>query len=167
MKLDDVQLDYDALFRIPGAQFVYPYESVYRSSGDASKGKQRGRLMGPWAAKVARWYADEGFGWADEMHAFPDELGVELEFMSLLCRKRAAAMDAGDVPGASRLGAAQATFFHEHLWPWAKACARNLADRASSSFYIFVGHALSRLLDREKDALGQADLGRQASQMAS
>jgi TorA maturation chaperone TorD len=49
----------------------------------------------------------------------PDHLGIELEFLSVLCAKEAEAVEAGNAPYAGVVRGVQRAFLTTHLLAWA------------------------------------------------
>jgi putative dimethyl sulfoxide reductase chaperone len=147
LTLETAALDFEALFRVPGSRYLSPYESVYRSEGAGG----RGCLCGPEAVAVERLYLQEGLGPKGEFSELPDHVGVELEFMAILCRKAVAAMQADDAAGAQEYQHQQYCFFMEHLAPWVRVLAERLASQAQTSLYRFLGNFLDLFLGLEAD----------------
>lgn len=145
LTLEGAVLDFEALFRIPGARYLTPYESVYRPQGTGT----RGGLCGPATAAVERLYLKEGLGPSTEVTELPDHVGVELEFMAYLCRKTLEAMQAGDAATAQDYRHKQYYFFMEHLGPWIRLLAERLASEAQTSLYRFLGNFLNLFLELE------------------
>jgi putative dimethyl sulfoxide reductase chaperone len=145
LTLEAAALDFEALFRVPGTGYLSPYESVYRSTGAGG----RGCLCGPEAVAVERLYLQEGLGPKGECCELPDHVGVELEFMGVLCRKAAEAMQAGDAAAARDYRHQQCCFFVEHLGSWARLLAERLASQAQTSLYRFLGNFLNLFLELE------------------
>jgi TorA maturation chaperone TorD len=145
LTLEAASLDFEALFRVPGARYLSPYESVYRSQSAGSGG----RLCGPEAAAVERLYLKEGLGPNGEFSELPDHVGVELEFMAVLCRKALEAMRAGDAATARNYRHQQYCFFMEHPGTWVRLLAERLASQAQTSLYRFLGNFLNLFMELE------------------
>jgi len=144
LTVDEVALDFEGLFRVPGSRYLSPYESVYRPQLSGVQG----RLWGPETAAVEQYYLREGLEPSQGCSELPDHVGVELEFMSHLCRQAAAALRAGD-PAARQYQLKQQHFFREHLGTWGRALAGRLASQAQTSLYRFLGNLLNLFLIQE------------------
>jgi TorA maturation chaperone TorD len=142
---EEAALDFEALFRVPGSRYLSPYESVYRAQSAGGWC----RLCGPEAAAVERLYLKEGLGPNAGFSELPDHVGVELEFMAVLCRKALEAMQAGDAATAQEYRHKQYCFFMEHLGPWIRLLAERLASQAQTSLYRFLGNFLNLFLELE------------------
>lgn len=73
----------------------------------------------------------------------PDDISVELEFMSFLCRKQAYAQEHLGAPRVAQVKRAQRMFLNEHLGRWAGPLGRQTVLRSTgSAFYRELGQAL-------------------------
>jgi len=147
LTLEGAVLDFEALFRIPGARYLSPYESVYRPQGAGS----RGGLCGPATAAVERLYLKEGLEPSTGVTELPDHVGVELEFMAYLCGQALEAMRAGDRALLVEYRRRQQHFFRQHLEAWVRLLAEHLASQAQTSLYRFLGNFLNLFLALEEN----------------
>ncbi|MGB8993425.1 MAG: molecular chaperone TorD family protein [Desulfobaccales bacterium] len=145
LTLEGAALDFEALFRIPGPHYLSPYESVYRSQSAGG----RGCLCGPEAAAAERLYLRAGLEPTAGFSELPDHVGVEMEFMALLCRKAVDAMRTGDRATAQEYHHQQYCFFTEHIGTWVGLLAERLASQAQTSLYRFLGNFLNLFLELE------------------
>lgn len=84
----------------------------------------------------------------------PDDLAVELEFMSYLCRKEAYALEHSGRPRVSQVRKAQRMFFEEHLGKWGGVVGRRLAGVAPvGGFYAVAGTTLDAWVGLEQGVL--------------
>jgi len=147
---EDIILDFEALMRVPGPAYIYPYESSYFSRKKRGDRMQWGSLNGPPARAAQRLYQTEKLAVRSELADFPDHIGVELEFMAQLCRKVADALQIGDHKTATEKREKQKHFFQEHLLTWPKALAKEMHTKAETIFYRCLANLLSNFLDMEK-----------------
>jgi len=150
---EDIMLDFEALLRVPGPTYIYPYESSYLSRKKREDRVQWGPLNGPPARAAQRLYQNENLSVRSELADFPDHIGVELEFMAQLCRKVAEALQSGDQKTATEKREKQKYFFQEHLLNWPQALAEEMRTRAGTIFYRCLADLLSNFLDMEKSFL--------------
>jgi TorA maturation chaperone TorD len=149
------RLDFEALLRVPGADYLTPYESVYRSRlADGG----RGYLCGAPALEVEKLYLQEGLEPGPGFSELPDHAGVELEFMAHLCRKAAAALKDNCPHLAAEYRWKQRLFLINHLAPWVTLLAQGLRAQARTSFYRFLGVFLQLFLKQEDDLYGQGEV---------
>jgi TorA maturation chaperone TorD len=146
LTLEGAILDFEALFRVPGSCYLSPYESVYRSQTAGG----RGCLCGPEATAVEQFYLREGLTPTAGFTELPDHVGVEMEFMAVLCRKAAEAMKTGDRASLEKYQHQQYCFFTEHLGAWVRLLAQRLASQAQTSLYRFLGNFLHLFLELEE-----------------
>ena len=73
-----------------------------------------------------------------------DDISVELEFMSFLCKKQVYAAEHRGAPRVAQVARAQRLFLSEHLSCWAGELGRRLSGLpAASGFYARLGEALT------------------------
>jgi len=146
----DIMLDFEALLRVPGSAYIYPYESSYLNRKKRGDRMQWGSLNGPPARAVQGLYQNEKLAVRSELADFPDHIGVELEFMAQLCHKVADALQISDQKTAMEKREKQKHFFQEHLLTWPKALAKEMHTKAETIFYRCLADLLSNFLDMEK-----------------
>jgi TorA maturation chaperone TorD len=135
LDLEALQLEYDALFRVPGDRYLRPYESVYRGRRMVDGRVVDGAVWGPWTEQVQHLYAQAGAELAREAGELPDFIGAELEFMVFLCEREAEAWAAGEAEQAQKFAVLQRRFLIEHLSRWVDALCDEMRAMASSDFY--------------------------------
>lgn len=122
------------------------FETAY-FSGDAIQQTTR-------MADIAGFYRAFGVD-ATSGGVRPDDLPVELEFMSFLCDKEAYAAEHLGAPRVKQAARAQRMFLGEHLGRWGAAFGRRVAARATpGSFYQVAGLALAEWIGDECALLG-------------
>jgi len=146
----DIMLDFEALLRVPGSAYIYPYVSSYLNRKKRGDRMQWGSLNGPPARAVRGLYQNEKLAVRSELADFPDHIGVELEFMAQLCHKVADALQISDQKTATEKREKQKHFFQEHLLTWPKALAKEMHTKAETIFYRCLADLLSNFLDMEK-----------------
>jgi TorA maturation chaperone TorD len=125
---------------------VYPYESVYLDDS--------GMMNAPRSASVLEHYRDHSFDPQSARRAgAPDHLGLELEFMSTLVEREAAARRAGSSAEIRALREDQLHFLEIHLVRWGPIFGRVLAEAAESPFYRALGEAIEGFLLTEYQSL--------------
>jgi TorA maturation chaperone TorD len=102
-----------------------PYESFYREQ----------RLSGQTSADVYRFYCRLGVtlpeGWTES----PDYLGVEIDFMRLLCQGEEEAWLNHQPEKALKLLRASGDFLRDHLLNWAPSFFEKMVEMAGLDFY--------------------------------
>ena len=84
----------------------------------------------------------------------PDDLSVELEFMSYLCRKEAYALDHSGPPRVAQVRKAQRLFFENHIGTWAGVIGRKLSGIAAPGvFHAAAGATLEAWSAMEAETL--------------
>lgn len=147
-----LQLDYDALFIVPGPSLIFPYESCYTHRNiDGSFGRlwqepaqDMQHILNEWEIKFAE-------GW----DLIPDHIAVELFFMANLCRLAGAA----DVQeeDRQRLQEWQKRFFETHLANWVFELLDTMEHKAKTGFYRGMAKLLRSFLLEEQEAFAVMD----------
>jgi TorA maturation chaperone TorD len=139
----DLAHAYVAALERPGG--CSPYEGSY---GGAPRLAGKGTAL----ADVAGFYA--AFGLSPRVAEVEDHIAAELEFMSALALKEAAAL-AEDLPeGAAITRAAQAAFVRDHLGLWAGAFAETLRALTPCAYLERAADLLTSWLAEEMRGFG-------------
>ncbi|MBW2070914.1 MAG: molecular chaperone TorD family protein [Deltaproteobacteria bacterium] len=152
---EDIVVDYEALFRIPGDAYIHPFESVYRDENFRGGHARRTRVLGLWALQVANMYEAEGLAPAEGFTELPDHLGVELQFMAVLCRKAARALEKGGRQAVESLRRKQLVFLEDHLLCWSPQCLQLMTERATTTFYRSLARLLSSYMEKDRSWLSR------------
>lgn len=138
----DLRKDYTRLFLgiKPGYSPPPPYESVYLGEG---------RLMGSVTVEVVKRYWVWGF---DPMRALgyrgpPDHIGVELAFMSHLCRLEENAWREKNQLRPEKIVEAEQEFLQKHLAKWAQKLLATIEREARTDFYKYVSRLTKKFLE--------------------
>jgi TorA maturation chaperone TorD len=142
------------LFQLGGPSLLCPpYESTYL---DAS-GFDRGALL----VRVERAYAQAGVELGAGERA--DHIGLELQFLSLLCEDEATAWLAHDPEEASAALRRQQAFLDGHLLRWLHSFVRGVREVADEAgFYRSLAVALRAFVLHDRD-LVEAMIDRQTA----
>jgi len=146
VSISDIEPEYVDLMSFSSSPDCPTFETAYFSS-DAIQ--QTNRM-----ADIAGFY--RAFGVDTRSGGFrPDELSVELEFMSFLCQKEAYAAEHLGAPRVKQSAKAQRMFLGEHLGRWGAAFGRRVSSRATpGSFYHVAGLALAAWIGDDCALLG-------------
>ncbi len=148
--MEELLMDYEALFRVPGKPFVHPYESAYRTSMAVNDAKTRHVMDVSFTKEVMNLYESEGLETAPGFDESADHLATELEYMSHLCRIRAAHLGQGDQEAARVYEERQNAFLREHIACWAEPCLKKVEENASTPFYRIFAGFLRSFLEEER-----------------
>ena len=148
----EIQLDFDALFIVPGPKLIFPYESCYSCRNiDGTFGRlwqepaqEMYRILQEWELKFAE-------GW----DLIPDHIAVELFFMAHLCHKATESNLMQDE--IFMLEEWQQNFFKTHLVNWAFDLIRNFQHKAGTDFYVGLVTLLAFFLEEEWRMLKNPD----------
>ena len=143
----ELQLDYDALFNVPGSKLTFPYESCYTHRNiDGTYGRlwqapaqDMHRILGEWEIVFAE-------GW----DLIPDHIAIELFFMAELCRRTSLAEKDDE---QKQLQEWQMKYFQAHLDSWMFEYLNVLALKADTEFYQGMAQLLRAFLEEDKDGL--------------
>ena len=124
-----------------------PYEAEYGQSHIFQKSQN--------LADIAGFYRAFGQELAPDLNDRLDHIGVELEFMHVLCLKEAYALAKGHPEEQLAVcREAQAKFLEEHLGQWAFGFVQKLEKGTGSTLYGLIGQLLMAFLTFEMRAFG-------------
>ena len=123
-----------------------PYESVYRD----------GRLWGKSTVEVSQIYGRLGVKLPEAWTEPPDHIGIELDFMRLICLSEMEAWQAGYTDKALEYLEAGTDFLRKHVVQWVPVFCEEMYNRAGLDFYRGIAQLTrgfveydSRLADRQ------------------
>ncbi len=129
LNLDELAIDFTRLLRPyrPDLPPNPPYESVYR--GDE-------QVFSDTTSKVIQYYRDIGLGMNNDYQGEPpDHIGIELDFMSNLCRMEAKEWEKGDVSKSLSLLNNENKFLQEHILTWVFVLCKQIKKYGKTDFY--------------------------------
>jgi TorA maturation chaperone TorD len=124
-----------------------PYEGSY---GPAPLMAGKGALL----ADIGGFYA--AFGMAPGAAEVEDHIAAELEFMSVLALKEAAALAEGLTGGLEITRAAAVAFLGDHLGQWGASFAEALGTQSPVPYYARAAELLAEWLAADMGGLGVA-----------
>lgn len=142
----EILLEYDALFIVPGPKLIFPYESCYTHRNiDGSFG----RLWQEPAQDMQRILKEWDIKFAEGWNLIPDHIAVELFFMGYLCRL----LSEGELGTEDRQKVKEweRRFLENHLRNWAFELLNNLKLKAETGFYKGIARLLSTFLEEESN----------------
>lgn len=132
--LDELRLDYNALFVGPGHLLAAPWESVYLT--------EEKTIFGEPMMAVREFYLSHGWELARKNTEPDDHFGVEMEFMARMIAKQGQALAEGEQEEADFLAREQLRFLQEHLLKWLNEFTSGVLKNARTPFF----QGLSRLV---------------------
>ncbi|WP_088188000.1 MULTISPECIES: molecular chaperone TorD family protein [unclassified Desulfosporosinus] len=141
----EVQLDYDALFIVPGTKLIFPYESCYTHRNiDGTFG----RLWQEPAQNMYRILKEWEIQFAEGWDLIPDHIAIELSFMGNLCQLVTARQ--ANEEERQRLLEWQKKILANHLSLWVYELLDNMENKAETAFYRGVAKLLRAFLREEE-----------------
>ncbi|MDH3975557.1 MAG: molecular chaperone TorD family protein [Deltaproteobacteria bacterium] len=156
--LDELAVEYAALFLISTGKELSPYESVQLS--------KEGQLCGEAASKSLAFYKSEGFDLPLENNFFPDHFAVELEFMAHLCKKETKARESNEEEIAESVRTRQVEFINAHLGRWYRNFLNTVEISTESPFYRGMSLLAREFLDSERESLSVKNAGVSSYEMS-
>lgn len=129
----ELAIDYVRTFighGVNGYSAAYPFESVYTSERRLLMQEARAEVLATLRAnnlKRGEWNEGE------------DHIGLELEFMQILCLRTVDALEAGDEDEAIRQLEIQRDFMRDHLLNWMPMLVGDMQKFAQTLFYKGLG----------------------------
>lgn len=142
--LTDLAVDYSRCFvgnGYDGHSAAYPFESVYVS--------EKRLLMQEARDEVLAIYRACGVKKLDKWKQAEDHVGVELEFATLLCRRTADYLRAGNEAAAMEQIKTLHNFLEDHLCPWVPMLAEDMRSFARTDFYQSLSYLVEGTLEDE------------------
>lgn len=147
--LEELAADYAKIFLAAGeAQGLaaFPYESIYT-------GKKH-EFVGDAQQEVRALYAARGWEPRKDMfRIMEDHIGLELEFMAILCGEMKEAVENGKKKEAESVLEEQQTFLKNHLLNWTASFTSDVNKYAQTDFYRGAAKVTSGFLKLEKQFL--------------
>ena len=154
--LEDVAADYAKTFLAAGEATgvaAFPYESIYTN-------KKR-EIGGRTEQETLALYALHGWEPSKDMfRTMNDHIGLELEFMAVLCEEELLSCQTDNADRAAMSSRDQNEFLRKHL-KWAGAFCMDISKYAQTAFYQAVGKVTNVFLEQEREMLamgGEGDL---------
>jgi TorA maturation chaperone TorD len=122
-----------------------PYESFYREQ----------RLCGETSTEVYRFYSKLGVTLPEEWRESPDYLGIEMDFMRLLCQSEEEAWLKKQPEKALKLLGASMDFLKDHLLKWAPSFLDKMHEMADLDFYRGLAKLTGGFLKYDAHLIGE------------
>jgi TorA maturation chaperone TorD len=156
-----VRTEFMNLFKVPGGQYVAPYESVYRDMGQIAGQPVTGRLMGPSVIDVQKWYRLATVEISGEYMDLPDHICLELRYLAHLCGKEQEFSSAGGDAKLERAWEMQRDFMAGHVTNWIGALRDKVHENSNSAYYRAVADMVVEFTARDlatlEDLLGPSE----------
>jgi TorA maturation chaperone TorD len=140
--LQDLQVDYTALFLSPTGPAAMPYESFWVGGKDPMRRQEA-------TDEVRRFYAEAGFEIDAEFQDLPDHIAAELELLFALIFREARARAAGDPADELAATELRLRFLRSHLGRWVAQFTAALRAEADTDFYRTLAHLTQRFVSAE------------------
>jgi TorA maturation chaperone TorD len=137
------------LFKVPGGQYITPYESVFRDARDVAGKHVKGLLMGQSAVNVQKWYKLAAVEISDEYKDLPDHIGLELNFLAHVCRKEQEFAAADDQARLTRAWEIERDFLAAHVVSWAIPLRDKLYGKSQHAYFRTVADLLVEFTKRD------------------
>lgn len=141
------------LFKVPGSQYVTPYESVSPGTQQVGGRQTRGRLMGQSAVDVQHWYRLAAVELSDEYKDLPDHICLELDFLAHLCVKEQEFASAGDGAKLTRAWEIQRDFLAAHVVPWIGDLRGKIYEKSQHQYFRAVADIAVEITRRDLTTL--------------
>ncbi|RMF72687.1 MAG: hypothetical protein D6744_16560 [Planctomycetota bacterium] len=147
--LGDARQEFMSLFKVPGAQYVTPYESVFRDTREIDGRKVGGLLMGQSAIDVQKWYRLAAIEISDAYKDLPDHICLEMDYMAHLCGKEIEFAARGDEKKLTRAWEMQRDFLAGHLARWIDALRDKIHAKTRHAYFRAVADLAAAFVHRD------------------
>jgi TorA maturation chaperone TorD len=139
--LTNLSRDWTRLFRgVEKKGTLPPYESLYRT----------GKLQEKPSREIHRLFSQMGIRIPDEWHQPPDYIGVELDFMRLLCSRELEAYEKQDTNSLSETLHAEHSFVENHLGGWVPQFCEKMFSEAGEDYFRGLAHLTVGLIEYDR-----------------
>ena len=139
--LKNISKDWTRLFRgVVRDGILPPYESLYRPE----------RLQKKPAQEINRLFSEMGIQVPEEWHQPSDYIGVELDFMRLLCFKELEAHGSQQKDSIAEAVKAEQSFIEHHLGAWVPTFCEKMANQAREDYYRGVALLMMGLIEYDR-----------------
>lgn len=144
-----VRQDFMDLFMVPTKKYVTPYEAVYMDKRIVNDQVVLGLLVGSSTGSVKRTYEKMEMELSSECKELPDYIGLELEFMSHLCRKEKKAEEEGNRDRVGFLLSVEREFIRDHLGKWVPMLCERVFEKAETGFFKGLAQLTKEFIERD------------------
>jgi len=141
--LDQLKLEFHALFLVPADRYLFPYESCYRGLQDGHPG----RLLGKPSREVREYYQRAHLKVRSEAAELPDHAGLEFSFLHLLADREGAAIEKGTEDQASHWHSLEAAFFDRHPARWIPDLCAEIEATTEHSYFMGFSNWINRAVE--------------------
>jgi len=113
-----------------------PYESLYRPEGLQKKS----------AREINRLFSEMGIQVPEEWRQPPDYIGVELDFMRLLCERERQEREEKETDALRHILEIENSFLEEHLALWVPVFCEKMFQQAHEDYYRGVARLTAGLV---------------------
>jgi TorA maturation chaperone TorD len=106
------------LFKVPGPQYVTPYEAVYRDTREINGQTVGGLLAGQSTVDVQKWCRLAAIEVTEDFKNLPDHIALEFNHLAHLCFKERQFAGSGDEARLTRAWEMQRDFLASRLAEW-------------------------------------------------
>ncbi len=145
--------EFMSLFKVPGGQYITPYESMFRDTRDVAGKQVKGLLMGQSAVDVQRWYKLAAFDISEEYKDFPDHICLEFNYLAHLCGKEREFAGAGDNSKLTRAREMERDFLAAHVISWIDALRDKLYDKSQHTYFRAIADLAVEFTKRDLSTL--------------
>jgi TorA maturation chaperone TorD len=133
--------DWTRLFRgVERDGILPPYESLYRT----------GKLQEKPAREIHRLFSQMGIRVPDEWHQPQDYIGVELDFMRLLCFREFEACEKQEKKSIVEAVKAEKSFVEHHLGAWTSNFCKKMGGQAREDYFRGIAKLTIGLIEYDR-----------------
>ena len=120
--------------------FFLPMESLYQAE----------RLQKKTAQEINRLFSKMGVQVPDEWHQPSDYIGVELDFMRLLCERERQGREKMEMDALRQILEIEKSFLEEYLAPWVPIFCEKMLQQAHEDYYRGVARLTTGLVANDE-----------------
>jgi TorA maturation chaperone TorD len=126
------------LFKVPGGQYVTPYESVFLGTRRVGGNEVSGLLAGQSSVDVQKWYRLAALDISPEFKELPDHIAIEFGYLAHLCRKERGFAESDDEARLVRAWEMERDFVAAHIMPWIGPLRDKIRERSQHPYFAAI-----------------------------
>lgn len=151
---DELEIEHTGLFVVPNKKFR-PYESFYIKASTEGLSGDLSLVGGPITKQVEKIYKKVGAEFTKNNDEIADYIGLEFEFLHILCAKEEEAWQRGEKETALKCLQLEREFLQEHVAKWVSEFCDDLYEKAKLEFFKAIALITKEYIEIEKSEINE------------
>jgi len=151
---DELEIEHTSLFVVPDKNFR-PYESFYIKTSTEGLAGDLSLVGGPITKEVEKIYKKTGAEFTKNNDEIADYIGLELEFLHILCSKEEEAWRRGEKETALKCLQLERDFLQNHVAKWVFEFCDDLYEKSKNDFFKAAALITKEYIEIEKSDINE------------